>query len=109
MITSKAERTARMVASDQSDAHYYRIAINFECPSCNAGPGGKCATIGPLMRLLIYDVNAYHFFRITAAAVAAARHLATVEAISELMERDARGKSWLEARATIDKASAMIK
>jgi hypothetical protein len=98
-----------MVARDQSDAHYYRIAINFECPSCNAGPGGKCATIGPLMRLRIYDVNVYHFFRITAAAVGAARHLASVEAISELMERDVRGKSWLEARVAIDKAPAVIK
>lgn len=101
MITSKAEWVGRMVARDQRDAHYYRTPVDYECPSCNARPGDKCGVIGCLMRLSIYDINAHHFFRIAAAVESAARHLATVEAISELMERNARGKSWLEARAAL--------
>ena len=97
------------MARDQNAARNYRIPLNFQCPSCNAMPGDKCGTIGCLMRLSTHDINAHHFLRTASAVESAARHLATVEAISELMERDARGKSWHEASAAIDKAAPVIK
>lgn len=78
------------VHGDQWDAYQRTVPLDYQCDFCDAPPGHSCS--GECYRV---HREAY---RRTARDVAAARHLAAVEALSELTERVIRGESWLSAR-----------
>lgn len=108
MTTNHGEKLGMMVSDDQSRACLRRVAIEYECPFCWALPHAPCfETHGYGERTV--NLKYAHEQRRRALYESVARHLATVEAISELMEREARGESWIAARAVIDKAPQMIK
>lgn len=81
---------ALAVHSDQWDAYQARRPTDYQCDCCDAPPGQSCPAE-------CYRVHRYAYRR-TARDVAAARHLAAVEVLSELTERYIRGASWLSAR-----------
>ena len=81
---------ALAVHSDQWDAYQRTVPLDYQCDFCDAPPGQRCS--GECSRV-------HHgAHRRNTRDVAAARHLATIEALSELAERNVRGESWLSAR-----------
>lgn len=86
------EGLGRAVFEDQRGAYNRRGILDYECLYCEARPGNSC------------DQSVFHGdnYRLRSLSIAAERHRAHIEAMSELFERSIRGASWLFSRLVLD-------
>ena len=91
---NRCEDLGRLVFKDQWSAYQARRPIDYQCPICDAIPGQSC------VERPFFSGHGLHRFAVRNEA--AGRHLACIEAVSELNERAIRGASWLFGRLALD-------
>lgn len=82
------EDLGRAVFEDQRMAYNRGGLRQYECLYCEAPPGVGCDP----------SVGHHDNYRLRTLHIAAERHRAEIEALSELAERIMRGNNWLSAR-----------